>query len=175
MRNLVLLDRDNVTGLYSHLSRAFEIALLGGFTIRLVKASNVDDKKPTDNDLIILSELFDEVDFTTEEYGLRDLEKIHLNLEISVPHISEIISNRISESVDLVVKRSNEAKSNVLPEFKLSEAGRALLSNAYSKLDNIDLIKLDSIIQISRVIAQLHNSKEIKLEYLAEAIQYHTV
>ena len=174
MRNLVLFNRDNVTGIYPHLSRAFEIALLGNFKINLIKGTNVDDKNPSDEDLIMISELFESDLFIFDSDDSINLDYIVLNVEVTAPYMDMVFSTRKSEGLNIVIDRATKAKDNIKPEFKLNESGKALLKTAWDRL-NLDLIKLDSIAQISQTIAQLHGAKEIKLEYLAEAIQYHSV
>ena len=174
MRNLVLFNRDNVTGIYPNLSRAYEIALLGNFRIKLVKGNNVDDKNPSDADLFMLSTLFDTDLFIFESDESTELHCIYLTVEITSPYLDTIFSTRKSEGLDTVIDRVMAAKENVKPDFKLTDAGKSLLKTAWDRLD-LDLMKLDSIAQVSQTISQLHGSKEIKLEYLAEAIQYHSI
>jgi hypothetical protein len=172
MKTNFFINESTVCGLFSNLSRAYEIALLGGFKIRLIKSNNVDDRYLSSNDLIILSNLFAGVDFIFEDdFEDIELDSIVIHIELNMPDFNSIISVRNCETVNDIFKRVNDAQRNILPEFKLSESGKALLSTGFNRL-KLDLNQLNSIVEISRAIARLAGSKEIKLEYLAEAIQY---
>jgi hypothetical protein len=172
MKKNFFVNESTVCGLFYNLSRAYEIALLGGFKIRLIKSSNRDGRNLSDNDLIIISNLFAGVDFIFEEdFQDIELDSVILHIELNMPDFNSIISVRNPETVNDIFKRVNDAQKNILPEFKLTESGKALLSSAFNRLD-LDLNELNSIAEISKTISRLHNSKEIKLEYLAEAIQY---
>jgi hypothetical protein len=173
MKKNLFINGGNICGIFSNLSRAYEIALLGGFKIRLIQSNNVDDHLLSTNDLYFISEYFDEVEFIFDGDDFEDVEldSIVMHIELGMPEFDSIISTRNSVSLDSVVETVKNSRDNVLPEFKLSESGKALLSTAFRRL-KLDLNQLNSIAEISRVIAKLHGSKEIKLEYLAEAIQY---
>jgi hypothetical protein len=168
MRKISIINSDNVCGIYSNLSRAYEIALLGGFKIRLIKSNNIDDHIPKDIDLDLIKSFFAGVEFTDKE---SDLDSVILHIEVTIPSFDMVITTRKCENVNDIFRRVNDAQANELPIFKLSESGRALLKTAYERL-KLTLNELDSIATTSQVISRLHGSKEIKLEYLAEAIQY---
>jgi hypothetical protein len=170
MRKISIINSDNVCGIYSNLSRAYEIALLGGFKIRLIKSNNIDDHIPKDIDLDLIKSFFAGVEFTDKE---SDLDSVILHIEVTMPSFDMIVTTRKSETVNDHFRRANDAQVNELSIFKLSESGRALLKTAYERL-NLTLNDLDSIVSTSQVISRLHGSKEIKVEYLAEAIQYHS-
>ena len=172
MRKISVINSNNVCGIFSNLSRAYEIALLGGFKIRLIKSNNIDDHIPKDIDLDLIKSFFAGVEFTDKE---SDLDSVILHIEVTMPSFDMVLTTRKCETVEDVFRRVNDAQANELPIFKLNDSGKTLFKTlfktAYERL-KLTLNELDSIATTSQVIARLHGSKEIKLEYLAEAIKY---
>jgi len=123
------------------------------------------------------------------------LDRIDLHVEVTPVAFSELSSDRVfekSESIrDRVIRaREIQAKryennegvyanaqmsSKMLKDIcVISQAGANLLKTAMEKL-NLSARAYDRILKVSRTIADLDNSEDIRPEHLAEAIQYRSL
>jgi len=98
---------------------------------------------------------------------------------------SEQIRERVIQARNVQTERFAQNGSNIynnamMPSqmvkdvCQLSDSGRALLKTAMERL-GLSARAYDRILKVSRTIADLANSKDIKIEHLAEAIQYRSL
>lgn len=123
------------------------------------------------------------------------LDRIDLHVEVTPVPFSELSSQRAAESSETVRNRVVLARELQAERFKnndgvyanaqmsskllkeicvISSTGLNLLKTAMDKL-NLSARAYDRILKVSRTIADLSNSPEIKPEHLAEAIQYRSL
>jgi magnesium chelatase family protein len=97
---------------------------------------------------------------------------------------SEVIRNRVVEARSIQSKRffeNDEIHSNAMMPSQMvkeicqiSNEGKILLKTAMEKL-GLSARAYDRILKVSRTIADLAASEDIKIEHLAEAIQYRSL
>lgn len=85
----------------------------------------------------------------------------------------EIQKNRFAESSE-VHNNAMMSSPTVKEVCKINDNGRVLLKTAMEKL-GLSARAYDRILKVSRTIADLAESEEIKIEHLAEAIQYRSL
>jgi magnesium chelatase family protein len=123
------------------------------------------------------------------------LDRIDLHVEVTPVSFDQIASTRKNESSaeirervikarEIQTKRfenHSEIHSNAMmpPEMvkeicDIGEAGKALLKKAMERL-GLSARAYDRILKVSRTIADLAGTEEIKIEHLAEAIQYRSL
>ena len=123
------------------------------------------------------------------------LDRIDLHVEVTPVAFNELSSVKTYEKSDairerVIVARNIQAdrylkcegvyanaqmSSKMLKEIcSISTTGQTLLKTAMEKL-NLSARAYDRILKVSRTIADLCNSAEIKPEHLAEAIQYRSL
>lgn len=123
------------------------------------------------------------------------LDRIDLHVEVTPVNFEQLSSTRKSEPSAQIRERVIKARDIQTERFKenpgvycnammssemvrhvcvLSEAGKMLLKTAMNKLQ-LSARAFDRILRVSRTIADLAGSEEIKIEHLAEAIQYRSL
>ncbi|HEY3402243.1 MAG TPA: YifB family Mg chelatase-like AAA ATPase [Ohtaekwangia sp.] len=123
------------------------------------------------------------------------LDRIDLHVEVVPVSFDEMTANRKSESSEEIRERVVKARliqsdrfkdqesvycnammpSNMVKEIcAIDETGKALLKTAMERL-GLSARAYDRILKVSRTIADLSGSDEIKVEHLAEAIQYRSL
>lgn len=123
------------------------------------------------------------------------LDRIDLHVEVTPVNFNELSSERLSEKSKEIRERVTEARNIQIRRFedkeevfcnaqmspnmvrnicRISDAGQALLKQAMEKL-GLSARAYDRILKVSRTIADLAQSEDIKLEHLAEAINYRSL
>jgi magnesium chelatase family protein len=123
------------------------------------------------------------------------LDRIDLHVEVTPVTFDEMTATRKSEDSTTVRERVVQARAVQQERFKdfpqihsnammpsqmvkdicqINEAGRTLLKTAMERL-GLSARAYDRILKVSRTIADLADSSEIKIEHLAEAIQYRSL
>jgi magnesium chelatase family protein len=123
------------------------------------------------------------------------LDRIDIHVEVVPVPFRELVDARPSEPSEKVRERVTKTRqvqqtrysdnkgihcnaqisSKMLREIcKIDKVGHALLKTAMEKL-NLSARAYDRILKVSRTIADLENSKDIRPEHLAEAIQYRSL
>ncbi len=123
------------------------------------------------------------------------LDRIDLHVEVTPVPFEQLTANRRSESSEEIRGRVMEARSIQQERFKeydgvfnnammpshtvkkiceINQAGNALLKTAMEKL-GLSARAYDRILRVARTIADLSMSDDIKIEHLAEAIQYRSL
>ncbi|MEZ2336039.1 YifB family Mg chelatase-like AAA ATPase [Mucilaginibacter sp. RCC_168] len=123
------------------------------------------------------------------------LDRIDLHVEVTPVNFSELSSDRAAEKSELIRERVIAAREIQIERFgnrqdlhanaqmspqmvrdlcKIDVAGQTLLKKAMEKL-GLSARAYDRILKVSRTIADLAGSEEIKLEHLAEAIHFRSL
>ncbi|WP_187264772.1 YifB family Mg chelatase-like AAA ATPase [Pontibacter beigongshangensis] len=123
------------------------------------------------------------------------LDRIDLHVEVTPVTFDQMTSTRKAEESSTIRERVVTARevqrdrfegfdsihsnammpSQMVKEIcQINEAGRALLKTAMERL-GLSARAYDRILKVSRTIADLAKSNEIKIEHLAEAIQYRSL
>ena len=123
------------------------------------------------------------------------LDRIDLHVEVTPVNFSELSSERLSEQSEAIRERVIVARERQTERFgnkpelhanaqmspqmvrdicKINTAGQTLLKKAMEKL-GLSARAYDRILKVSRTIADLAGSEDIKLEHLAEAIHFRSL
>ena len=123
------------------------------------------------------------------------LDRIDLHLEVTPVNFNELSSDRLTEKSEAIRERVTAAREIQVNRFeekedvfcnaqmspnmvrnicRISDSGQALLKHAMEKL-GLSARAYDRILKVSRTIADLAQSEDIKLEHLAEAINYRSL
>jgi len=123
------------------------------------------------------------------------LDRIDLHVEVTPVSFDQMTANRPAESSEVIRERVIKARAIQTERFAdnpgiysnammpsqmvkdicvINDAGRALLRTAMNRL-GLSARAYDRILKVSRTIADLAGTDEIRIEHLAEAIQYRSL
>ena len=123
------------------------------------------------------------------------LDRIDIHVEVTPVPFEELSGDRVAESSEVIRKRVEKARAIQEERFedmegvhcnahmstkalrslcKVDAAGLKLLKTAMDRL-GLSARAYDRILKVSRTIADMENSTDIKNEHLAEAIQYRSL
>jgi magnesium chelatase family protein len=122
------------------------------------------------------------------------LDRIDLHVEVTPVPFSELSNKKAEEPSEKIRERVIKARETQLERYKnagiycnaqmsskqlkeicvIDQVGQALLKKAMEKL-NLSARAYDRILKVSRTIADIEGSEQIKSEFLAEAIQYRSL
>ncbi len=122
------------------------------------------------------------------------LDRIDIHIEVNAVEYEKLNSERRGESSEIIRKRVNDARKIQLQRYKgvgiysnsqlnnrliekyckVDVQGKILLKSAFENL-NLSARAYNKILKISRTIADLDKSENIKANHIAEAIQYRTL
>lgn len=144
------------TGTYFNISRAYEVALLGNYS--LTPVANLENYPRAVEDLPMLVEFYKDVPFKS-------------NGDIFVEMCQPDYGHHKGEDMSEIHKRVLKAKNNHDPERIVTLAMETLMKTAYTRLD-LPFSRTEKILDIACTIAKLEGKKQIQIEHVAEAIQY---
>ncbi|EON75582.1 Mg(2+) chelatase family protein [Lunatimonas lonarensis] len=123
------------------------------------------------------------------------LDRIDLHVEVTPVRFDEMTSNRKAESSSAIRERVTNARERQVARFEghkdvycnammpshmvkevcvINDAGKALLKTAMERL-GLSARAYDRILKVSKTISDLAGSDDIRVEHLAEAIQYRSL
>lgn len=149
----------NVIGLWVNLSRAYEIALLGKHSIDVFHS---EDYLTASEDFEVIKDFYKMVTF--EAGG-------GIQQEITPPNFNHFLNARHTESLEDIHKRVTKAMKNETPQLVKNDGIDSLLRAAMQRL-GVSVKGVHLIHNMAVTIAQLDNSKVVRIEHIAEAVQY---
>jgi len=153
-------ETTNIIGMWVNLSRVYEIAKLGGLSIRIVF-----DKDYTNGfkDYELIKAFYKDVNFSSEG---------DMIIQLTPPEIStHPIRKNQFETLSDIEKRIEKARNNILPSEFSGDSCHTLLKTAINRM-NFSLTDTEKVKEIAGVIAKLNGNDKIQVEHVVEAAQY---
>ena len=153
------MKKRNLIPLWYNFARVYEIAKLGNYSVRVI----------FENEYI---EGFDDYKAIKKFYsGIQFSSTGQMVVEISKPDYDSTIRG---ETLSDIHTRISEAKKFAIPEYVKTGAIASLVKTATERL-NLSMENIENAEAIAVTIARLALSNEVRIEHIAEAIQYRAV
>lgn len=156
--------KQNIVMLGENIARAFEIARGGGHSLSIVPGDTDNDRQMKDN-----------CNFLRQQYAAGDDYASDIVVELHNIDRQSIIRSYSTSSYETLehINQRIEHYRNNSPSVDLSLSGPVLkiLESAIDKL-SLSVVQVQSIISVSKTIAGMGGSNLVKVEHIAEAIQY---
>ncbi len=150
----------NLTGVYPNVARAYEIALLGNYSITITYSGDLFNYPQASEDYPAIKRFFEKVLFVTDG-----------DLWVEMPNPKDYNRGLYSETLADIHLRVKKAKDNPEPNSEYCEASKELLKNAVNRL-HFSLKDVEIINKVSSTIAKLDGEGKILTHHVAEAAQY---
>lgn len=159
--------KPNFVALAANIARAYEIAAAGGHTISIIPGQT--DTPEQSRQMSSNCKDFCEYYSAVNNFDSDIVVEMH---NIGPNDILSALHNKRYETFSDVSKRIDEyKKAPITVELNLRGAVESLLKSAIANL-SLSVRQVTSIIAVSKTIAGLAGSNEVKAEHIAEAIQY---
>lgn len=157
----------NVLGCYENVSRAYEIAQVGGHSISLAYYKSGSDSERDVNPK--------DCETVANAYGFQSVSDGDLIVEVVRVQFDYLMSQRKFETLEEINERIQAAKAR--PEVTRVEkldVCMSLLRTAYERL-NLCTNDMQVIFKVAATIARMALCESIHIEHIAEAIQYRAI
>jgi hypothetical protein len=155
----------NYVGISVNIARAYEIAKLGNHTVSFAHFKDTTDSLYVTPDYIETLAKF---------YSLEPHPNGQIIIEVLKPEAKDVerARTRQFETLAQIDERIEVAKTFPRPGIDtVSDGSKSLLNTAYDRL-GLSPQDTDTIYSVAQTIAQLVHSSTLKVEHIAEAIQY---
>lgn len=154
--------KQNLVALSVNISRAYEIAKAGNHTLSIIPGQS-DNKTQMKGNCATLRHFYN----AGEGFNSDIIVEL---ADIDANDILASYGNRYETIDDINVRiKTNPIDSDI--EIILSGSVQSLLKSAIDKL-SLSIWQVNAIISVSKTIAGIGGSKTVKIEHIAEAIQY---
>lgn len=156
--------KQNLVALSVNIARAYEIGIIGNHSLSIIPANDPDNERQMNENCKTLREF----------YKASDSRESDMVIELHNIPYSDILasySGRGETMQDITSRIEETMQANISPTISLSGAVGSLLKVSTEKL-SLSIKQVNQIISVSKTIALMSGSKEVKPEHIAEAIQY---
>ena len=159
-------NKISIIGLHCNIARIYEIHKVGGHSVSFCYYSDNEDKERSVNPK--------DIRMIADFYGIEPVKEGDILCEVVRPSFDYIRESmqRKWETMEDINTRIETALKFPLPEIStIDDVCYSLLSTAYDRL-NMAVYEVELVQKLAQTIAQMCYSEKIKVEHIAEAIQY---